>query len=168
MGIDIYREGSGNPGTSNVFRTLGKGPAALVLLGDGAKGALAAALAVAWVGETAGFAAVALAVLGHAFPLWHRFRGGKGVATAIGGLIFLAPAVGVLLAVLWLVVVLVGKVASVASLVAMALYLPGLALVGRRGAVLGWAAAIVVLVVARHASNIRRMWRGAERRLDSG
>jgi glycerol-3-phosphate acyltransferase PlsY len=173
LGVDIYTAGSGNPGASNVFRSLGKGPAALVLLGDGAKGAVAAAIGAAWTGSvtaTASVDALAVAcafaaVLGHVAPLWHRFRGGKGVATAIGAAIYLAPLFGIVLAVAWLIVTLVLKVASVASLGAMLLYVPGLAFSGYRGWALGWAAAIALLVIARHAPNIRRLVTGSERRV---
>ena len=84
MGIDIYEHGSGNPGTSNVFRTLGKKAASVVLLGDLAKGLTAAAVGDLMAGETIGFAAGCAAVVGHVFPVWHRFKGGRGVATAIG------------------------------------------------------------------------------------
>ena len=171
LGVDIYSMGSGNPGTSNVMRSLGKGPAAVVLLGDGAKGAVGAAIGAVWAGsisdtasvETLAFACAFAAVLGHVIPIWHRFRGGRGVATAIGGAIFLAPVFGVLLAATWLVVTLVFKVASVASLGAMILYVPGFAVSGYRGWSLVWAAGIAVLVVARHAPNIRRLAAGSER-----
>jgi glycerol-3-phosphate acyltransferase PlsY len=171
LGVDIYSTGSGNPGTSNVMRSLGKGPAALVLLGDGAKGAIAAAIGSAWAGivsstvsiEVLAFACAFAAVLGHVAPIWHRFRGGRGVATAIGAAIFLAPIFGVLLAVAWLVVTLLFKVASIASLGAMALYVPGIAISGYRGWSLVWAGAIAVLVVVRHVPNIRRLTAGSER-----
>lgn len=167
LGIDIYAVGSGNPGTSNVLRTMGKGPAALVLLGDGAKGALAAAAGSVVVGETVAFAASFAAVVGHSFPVWHRFRGGRGVATAIGAAVFLEPVVGVVLGVLWIGIVLIGKIASVASVVAMVLYVPGFALTGHRGAQLIWATAIALVVLFRHLPNIRRMARGGDQRVVS-
>ena len=170
LGVDIYAVGSGNPGTSNVMRSLGKGPAALVLLGDGSKGAIAAAIGSVWAGvvsttasaEVLAFACAFAAVLGHVAPIWHRFHGGRGVATAIGAAIFLAPVFGVLLAVAWLIVTLVFKVASIASLGAMALYVPGFALSGYRGWTLVWAAGIALLVVVRHVPNIRRLADGSE------
>ena len=168
LGVDIYRVGSGNPGASNVFRTLGKGPAALVLLGDSLKGVVAALLGGAVGGDALGFAAGLAAVVGHSFPLWHRFRGGRGVATALGVAVALEPLVGLVLVALWLLVVLVGKVASVASLLVMALYLPGLAVAGQSLPALGWAAGIAVLVVVRHAPNIRRLLGGGERKVVSG
>ena len=175
LGVDIYAVGSGNPGTSNVMRSLGKGPAALVLLGDGAKGALAAGIGAWWAGsvsspvttDTLAVACAFAAVLGHIAPIWHRFRGGKGVATAIGAAIYLAPIFGLVLAVLWLVVTLVFKVASIASLGAMVLYVPGLAVSGYRGWSLVWAAAIAVLVIVRHAENIKRLVAGSERTVAS-
>jgi acyl phosphate:glycerol-3-phosphate acyltransferase len=171
LGVDIYATGSGNPGTSNVFRSLGKGPAALVLLGDGAKGAVAAAIGAMWASvvsnaasvETLAVACAFAAVLGHVAPVWHGFRGGRGVATAIGAAIFLAPIFGLVLAAGWLVATLVFKVASLASLGAMVLYVPGLALVGYRGWALAWALAIAMLVIARHVPNIRRLVAGSER-----
>ena len=173
LGVDIYSVGSGNPGTSNVLRSLGKGPAALVLLGDGAKGALAAAIGTVWAGavssfmsaETLAVACAFAAVVGHIAPVWYRFRGGKGVATAIGAAVYLAPIFGLILAVLWLIVTLVFKVASIASLGAMVLYGPGLALSDYRGWALVWAAAIAVLVIIRHTPNIRLLAAGSERKV---
>ena len=134
---------------------------------DGARN-LAAGLGAWWAGsisstitpDTLAVACGFAAVLGHVAPIWHRFRGGKGVATAIGAAVFLAP---IVLAVLWLVVTLVFKVASIASLGAMVLYVPGLAISGYRGWALAWAGAIAVLVVARHAANIKRLTTGSER-----
>lgn len=171
LGVDIYTTGSGNPGTSNVLRSLGKGPAALVLLGDGSKGAVAAAIGTVWASHvtntatvaTLAFACVFAAVLGHIAPIWHRFRGGRGVATAIGGAIYLAPIFGVLLAVAWLTVTLAFKVASIASLGAMVLYVPGFAISGYRGWSLVGAAVIAVLVVVRHIPNMKRLVAGSER-----
>ena len=101
LGIDIYMEGSGNPGTSNVLRSVGKGPAAIVMVGDGLKGLAAAAIGSTLVDPTIGFAAGLAAVVGHVFPIWHRFKGGRGVATAIGAAIWLAPWWGLALALAW-------------------------------------------------------------------
>lgn len=167
MGIDIYAHGSGNPGTSNVFRTLGKKAAAVVLVGDLIKGLVAAAIGATVSGETLGFAAGFAAVVGHVFPLWHRFKGGKGVATGLGVALWLSPLVGVVLAALWTAIVLATKTASIASLLVMALFIPGMALSGKGAASLLWSAAIVALVVARHAPNIRRMIQGVEQDVSS-
>lgn len=162
LGIDIYEQGSGNPGTSNVFRSVGKGAAAVVLVGDALKGVVAAAIGSTLGGETVGFAAALAAVVGHIFPIWHGFRGGRGVATAVGAAVWLSPLFGTLLAVGWFVAVAVTKTASIASLVAMVLYVPAMYLGGHRGGQLLIAAAIALLVILRHAANIKRLFSGSE------
>ena len=166
FGVDIYSRGSGNPGTSNVFRTMGKKAAGLVLLGDALKGLAAAGAADLWIGGPTAYAAGFAAVAGHVFPVWHRFNGGKGVATAIGAAVWLEPALGLLLAVGWIAVVLVTKMASLGSLGAMMLYVPGAAVAGRRGVELWWTGATAVLVVAKHRSNIRRLLSGREHKVE--
>ncbi len=167
QGIDIYAQGSGNPGTSNVYRTLGKKAAAVVMLGDALKGLAAAAVGSALVDPTVGAAAGLAAVIGHVAPLWHRFRGGRGVATAIGAAMWLVPLWGVLLALGWAVTVALTKTASIASLVAMALYVPVYVIGGAQGWSLVFAAAAAGLVVWRHKDNIGRILAGAERRLET-
>ena len=167
MGKDIYAQGSGNPGTSNVFRTVGKKAAAAVLVGDSLKGLAAAGIGATLVDPTVGFAAAFAAVVGHCFPLWHRFHGGRGVATAVGAVLWLQPMWGLILAVGWGTVVATTKTASIASLVAMVLYGPGYALFGTRGVSLVWAGAAALLVIARHSANIKRILSGSERRVTS-
>ena len=162
FGVDIYSAGSGNPGTSNVLRTLGKKAAALVLLGDAAKGFAAALIADLWIGGPTAYAAGFAAVAGHVFPMFHRFRGGKGVATAVGAALWLEPAVGLVLAVVWIAIAVLTKMASVASLAAAMLYVPGFALAGVRAASLWWAGATAVLVAVRHRANIDRLLSGRE------
>lgn len=161
-GIDIRSEGSGNPGTSNVLRVLGKKLAAVVLFGDALKGGIAAAIGVAMVDPTFGYITLLAAVIGHSFPIWHGFRGGKSVATAIGGIVYLAPAVGVVLAAIWLALVLVWKTASIASLTTMVLLVPGLAIAGRSTEELLWAGALALFVIVRHSGNIDRILRRSE------
>lgn len=170
-GVDIHTVGSGNPGTSNVLRTLGRGPAAMVLVGDALKGVIAAALGWWAVGggdpatEPIGYAAAFLAVLGHCYPVFHRFKGGKGVATATGGLLFLLPLVAVALGLVWGIVAKVTKVAAAASLTVMVLAVPAALLRGVEGDAIWWLAAMVVLIVWRHRSNIQRMIQGSEARV---
>lgn len=166
FGVDIYTRGSGNPGTSNVFRTLGKGAAALVLLGDALKGLAAVAIADVWIGGATAFAAGFAAVAGHIFPVWHRFKGGKGVATAVGAALWLEPVLGAVLAAGWIAIVLATKTASLASLAVMALYIPGFAVAGELGAALWWAAATTLLVFIRHRGNIRRIISRRERTVE--
>jgi len=167
QGVDIYSQGSGNPGTSNVFRTLGTKAAAAVMVGDALKGLLAAAIGATVGGPAVGAAAGLAAVIGHVFPIWHGFRGGRGVATAIGAAIWLVPLWGIVLAVGWAVTVAVTKTASIASLVAMALYVPLFLVGGLRGWSVVFAAATALIVVARHKANIARIVSGSEQRLDS-
>lgn len=169
-GIDIHAVGSGNPGTSNVLRTMGKGPAAMVLVGDMLKGVIAAAFGwVAAGGDPANqpvaYLAGLLAVFGHAYPVFHRFRGGKGVATGGGVLLFTVPIAALILALQWAVVARLFKVASIASLVGVVAALPLAYLFGARGWSLFWLGATLVLIIWRHRPNIKRMIEGSEQRV---
>ncbi len=166
LGVDIYGTGSGNPGATNVLRTMGRKEAALVLLGDLAKGVAAAALGSWAGGPVIGFAAGLAAVVGHCFPVWHRFKGGKGVAAAGGMVAWLEPwALLVLLGVFAAVVALTRK-ASLGSLIAALGLMPALALFGHRGWSLGLAGAAVALIVVRHVPNIRRLIKGREHTIE--
>ncbi len=165
-GVDIYAHGSGNPGTTNVLRSMGRKAAALVMVGDMAKGCLAAAIGDLVGTEAVGFAAGFAAVLGHCFPIWHRFRGGKGVATAGGMMLWLEPILGVVLLAVWAMLALVAKRASLASLVVAVALVPGVLVFGHGGWSVGWSGAAAALVVARHHENIRRLLRGVERRIE--
>ncbi len=167
MGVDIYEHGSGNPGASNVMRTLGKKAGAAVMLVDALKGFFAALIGAAMVSDVVGFWCALAAVVGHVFPVWHRFRGGRGVATAIGAVLFLEPWFGLILAVGWGGTVALTKTASIASLGAMAVYVPGYALFGWRGWALLAAALTATLVVIRHAGNIRRLLGGSEQTVET-
>lgn len=166
-GVDIYSAGSGNPGASNVLRTMGRASAAAVVLGDVGKAVAAAALGDVLVGEAVGFAAGAAAVCGHCYPIWHRLRGGKGVATAAGMALWLEPLLGVAMVVGWGVLVAITKRASVASLVIIALYVPGLVMLDHTGWSLVWAGVVTLLVVWRHAGNIQRLITGSEHTVDT-
>lgn len=167
MGIDIYAEGSGNPGTSNVFRTLGKKAAAMVLVGDLLKGVVAVWAGAAIVDNPFAYWSAVAAVIGHSFPIWHKFKGGKGVATALGGSLFLQPLVGGVAALIWISIVLKTKTASIASLIGVGLLLPGFALQGVRGTQLLAIGVLVTIVYVRHAPNIKRMLAGGENTLES-
>lgn len=164
-GVDPRKGGSGNIGATNVMRTAGKGLGALTLLCDLGKGLLPAALGKALFGPEMGALAGLSAFLGHLFPLYLRFRGGKGVATAAGLLLALSPwsllvAVGAFLAGVGLT-----RIVSVGSLLG-ALSLPfSLYLLGNpRGMVLV-GAAVTTLIFLKHLGNIRRIVQGTEHRL---
>jgi acyl phosphate:glycerol-3-phosphate acyltransferase len=170
-GVDIRSVGSGNPGASNVLRSLGRGPAVMVFLGDALKGVIAAAIGYLASGggdpanQPLAYAAGFLAVVGHVFPVFHRFRGGKGVATAAGVLLFTVPPVAFVAAVLWVVIAKLFKVASIASLTVVIVSVPLAWAVGARGFSLGWLGAMLSLIVVRHLPNIRRMLGGAEEKV---
>ena len=159
---DIRRIGSGNIGATNVLRSGSKGLAALTLLLDMAKGMLAVAIGL-HCGEAAAMTAAAAAVIGHMFPFWLGFRGGKGVATALGVVTVLAWPVALAAALVWLAVALLSRYSSLAALVAMAAAGIAAAISEKRLAavVIG----IAVLVVLRHHANIRRLIAGSESRI---
>ena len=165
-GVDIRRVGSGNIGATNVLRAVGKGAAALTLLADVGKGALPVALG-RWLGVATPFLAViALAAVGgHLYPVFARFRGGKGVATSLGVVLVSMPAVGGLLLLIWLAVATLSRYSSLASLTASAA-LPILTWVlDGRPAMLALSGALLVLVVFRHRENIARLLDGTEAKL---
>ncbi|TAN51580.1 MAG: glycerol-3-phosphate 1-O-acyltransferase PlsY [Betaproteobacteria bacterium] len=165
--------GSGNPGATNVLRSGSRAAAALTLAGDAAKGWLAVWLTVLYTGQApaAGLEAPLAglcAFLGHLYPVFHRFRGGKGVATAVGVLIGIDAWLGLATLVSFGVVALLFRMVSFASLLAavfaacFSFWLYGLRPVSAVVAVM------VVLLVARHRDNIRRLLRGEERRIGEG
>ena len=160
---DIRDIGSGNIGATNVLRTGNKSLAALTLLLDLGKGSAAVALAAHWGSEPA-LAAAAAVILGHMFPLWLGFRGGKGVATALGVLLALAWPLALLAALLWLATALLFHYSSLAALVA-AVASAGLAafFVDAKSALV--VAGIAILVILRHHANIRRLLAGEESRI---
>lgn len=164
-GLDPTVAGSGNPGASNALRTMGRRAGALVLVGDLAKGALAAAMGLATGNRAIGVACGLAAVLGHVAPARRGFRGGKGVATAAGMALVLLPVPAIGLAVLWAATAKLTKTASAASL-AVAAGLPVAAAASGRppGEVVAFAAC-GALVVLRHRTNIDRLRRGEERTL---
>ena len=164
--VDIRSVGSGNTGTSNILRTLGRKDAGLVLLGDALKGAVAAAIGAVWISGDFGWITLFAAVVGHSFPIWHHFKGGKSVATAIGGIIYLVPWVGIVLAVIWVSVLVVWKTASIGSLVVMGLTVPLVTLAGESFTAIAWASVIAAFVIVRHASNIKRLAESTERQVN--
>ena len=157
--------GSGNPGASNAYRTAGRTKGALVLLGDGAKGALAAGVGLAAGGRPLALACGAAAVLGHVVPLTRPTRGGKGVATAAGVAAVLFPLPALAAAALWVLTAKVTNTASLASLAAV-VALPTVAiLTGRPGTEVLAVLAIAIVVLARHTRNLRALARGEEQTL---
>lgn len=164
-GQDPTLAGSGNPGASNAYRTMGRRAGALVLVGDVCKGVLAAGGGLLLGGRGIGVACGLAAVVGHVLPATRRFRGGKGVATAAGMSAVLLPVPTLALALVWVGVAKVTSTASIAS-IAIAVAMPGMAAVaGRPGLEVAAFGACGALVVLRHRSNIDRLRRGEERTL---
>ncbi len=173
---DIRQVGSGNIGATNVLRTGRKDLALITLLGDGGKG-LAAVLLARWLSHTAGHDAAetcacvagGAAFLGHLFPVWLGFKGGKGFATFLGVMLAAAWPVGVLAALTWLAVAWLFRVSSLAALAAAALSpLYVFAADQEPLAKLDLAVVMAVLIFLRHATNIRRLLKGEEPRIGAG
>ncbi|HEU5113566.1 MAG TPA: glycerol-3-phosphate 1-O-acyltransferase PlsY [Acidimicrobiia bacterium] len=171
-GVDIHQEGSGNPGMSNVLRTMGRVPAAMVFIGDTLKGTIGAAMG--WVASGSpdpavhwAFLAGLAAVVGHCYPIFHGFKGGKGVATGGGVLLFTVPIVAVIEIAIWFLVFWITKTASIGSMVIVVITIPMLIWQGVSGLSLVWVALIIALVVWRHRGNIKRMVSGSEEKVST-
>ena len=164
-GVDIYAAGSGNPGASNVYRTLGKRSAALVYTADLLKGLAPAAIGVLVFDTTIAMFAGLCAVIGHCFPVFHRFRGGKGVATGGGVVLAVAPVVLIGLSPIYAVLVKITKTSSAGSLVSVLSAVPLAALAGVRGWGIVWLSLIVILIIYRHRPNIERLLGGSEHKV---
>jgi len=160
---DIRQIGSGNIGATNVLRTGSRSAAAVTLLLDLAKGFVAVVIAAGW-GEDAMLLAAGGAIIGHMFPVWLGFRGGKGVATALGLVMALAWPVALAAALVWLAATLLFRYSSLASLVAAvvgAALAPFLADPMTATTIAG----IALLIILRHHANIRRLLAGTESRI---
>lgn len=161
---DLRKIGSGNIGATNVLRTGSKSAAFLTLIFDAGKGALAVLAARAAVGPDAAQIAGFAAFLGHCFPVYLRFKGGKGVATFLGTLIALAWPVGLAACVLWAATAAVTRISSLSALVAAGLA-PVAAILLSHADVTALAIALAALVFSRHSDNIRRLRAGTEPRI---
>lgn len=164
---DIRKVGSGNIGATNVLRTGRKDLAAITLLGDMAKGAAAVLIARWLTNDSAAIVALAggAAFLGHLFPVWLKFKGGKGVATFFGVLLAAAWPVGVLAGLTWITVVAIVRISSLGALSA-AVLAPIFALATSQPQPLVWLAVLMGgLIYLSHRDNIRRLAKGQEPRI---
>ncbi|MEZ5926400.1 MAG: glycerol-3-phosphate 1-O-acyltransferase PlsY [Hyphomicrobiaceae bacterium] len=168
---DIRQVGSGNIGATNVLRTGNKRLAAATLVLDALKGTVAVLIAKLFFGDTAGLWAGLAAFVGHLFPIWLGFKGGKGVATYIGVMLGTAWPLALVFSGVWLVVALLLRTSSLAALAA-AMATPFVALAGLGDHIIAWRGSLVVLTLAmsalvfiRHHANIRRLINGTEPRI---
>ena len=160
---DIREIGSGNIGATNVLRTGSKGLAAATLLLDAAKGAAAVMLAQRIWPDAVNFAAAG-AMIGHLYPVWLRFKGGKGVATLLGVLAPLLPVAALVYAVVWIGLLVILRISSVAGMAAAA-SAPITAAVVNEQALFPMLLGFALLVIWKHRENIRRLAKGEEPRL---
>jgi len=167
-GVDLREAGSGNLGATNVFRTLGRTAGVAVMVLDIAKGAAAVLVAVALTDNPWPIAAGALAILGHVFPVWTHFKGGKGVAVGAGALIGLVPAASGVLLVLWILLVVFTRYVSVASIVAALAAAPLAYVFGAPWPYVVFIALAGVFVIYKHRENIVRLAHGDESRIQFG
>ncbi len=166
---DPREYGSGNPGATNVLRSGRKSAAALTLLGDSVKGWLAVLAAATWATDDADLAmalAAVAVILGHMYPVFHRFKGGKGVATALGVLLGLSPWLALGTVSTWITIAVFFRYSSLAALIS-ALFAPFFTLILFNAAHPFFAAVAVlsVLLIWRHRANIRNLLAGKERKL---
>ena len=164
---DIRKIGSGNIGATNVLRTGNKPLAAATVVLDAGKGAFAALLAGWLASRDAALAAGVAAVLGHVFPVWIGFRGGKGVATTLGAYLALAWPLGLAACAAWLVTAVLFRVSSLAALVAVILC-PAFAWALGDPEMVAATAAVGLAVIWRHQTNIARLFAGTEPRIGGG
>ncbi len=164
-GVDLKKVGSGNIGATNVLRSLGKGPAALTLLGDILKGTVVVAL-----GKYIGVGLIyegligVFAILGHNFSLFLGFKGGKGVATSLGVLVIYTPQAAFITLIIWLMVVILTKYSSLGALVSFGLLPLNIFLFDDKQKVF-ISMIITAIIFIRHSDNIKRLINGTERRI---
>ena len=162
-GVDIRKEGSGNPGTTNTLRVLGKKAAAITLCVDILKGVLAVVLAGVLLGQNVAMTACFCVFVGHVYPVFYGFNGGKGVATAFGSLAAIHPAIGFGCLLVVVLTVLISRYVSLGSItgaiacpILSYVFLPGFTMIG---------AVMALIVIWRHKTNIQRLLAHEENKL---
>ena len=165
-GVDLRKEGSGNTGGTNAVRVLGPRIGIPVIVLDVLKGTVAVLIASAFGGTGAEVLAAVAAVLGHAFPIFLGFRGGKAVATGAGAMFALAPEIALGVTLLWIVVAAVTRYVSVASMVAAVAFVVSAILTGQPWPVVAFTVFGTCVVFWRHRTNIARLRAGTENRVN--
>ena len=164
-GVDISTFGSGNPGASNVTRALGWRKGVWVYVLDAGKGAIAAGLGLAFDGRPAAYWCAAAAVVGHMFPVFRRFKGGKGVATGSGALLVVQPVLAPLAVGIWWVVTKVTGKAALGSVIAVSFVPIGIVVMDQPRWELLAVGGVCALILLKHAGNIKRLIRREEHSL---
>ncbi|MEM7672481.1 MAG: glycerol-3-phosphate 1-O-acyltransferase PlsY [Verrucomicrobiota bacterium] len=169
-GVDIFAEGSGSPGATNVKRVIGSGPGNLCFALDALKGFVAAgwpqmqSMALQSSPEMLSILGLAAAIVGHSFSIFIKFKGGKGVATTMGGIFAMMPLVLLSGLIVWAIAFYSSRYVSLASIL-FGVSLPIFSAIYQTGsALIGFSLVIAVLIVVRHQSNIRRLLAGTENR----
>jgi len=163
--IDIRLHGSGNTGTTNVVRTLGMKVGVLAFIGDFLKGLIPTLIGLIWLGEIGGITGALLSVIGHCYPVWLKFKGGKGVATSAGVMLVLLPDLFVMLLLVQFAVIFLTRYMSLASIISACL-LPVLSFVFSKSMpLLAFSIALGLFVIYRHRSNLKRLIQGTESKL---
>lgn len=163
--IDIREHGSGNSGATNVFRTLGKKAGLLAFLGDFIKGILAASIGLGFFNTEGALICAGMAIIGHCYPVWLKFKGGKGVATSAGMIIALTPGVGVILIAFQLSLIYKTRLMSLASILAAALYPVLVFAFGYSVDYICYSLFICLFVIYRHRANLMRLINKTESKL---
>ncbi len=165
-GVDIRKHGSGNAGTTNALRVLGKKAAAFVLAGDLLKGVLSYLVGYFITGSaTGGMIAGVAAIFGHVWPVFFGFKGGKGVLTSLAVLLMMDWSVALALLGVFIIIVAITRYVSLGSVIAAILFPIVSTVVGRDGGRIAASAIICVLIVVMHRTNIKRLLNGTESKL---
>lgn len=162
---DIRKEGSGNIGATNVLRVGGKKLAILTLILDALKGTIPVLVAKQFHMDYAVLAAFG-ALIGHLFPIWLKFKGGKGVAVAVGIIFALSPLLGLSLVTIWLTVAIISKYSSLSALIACGLSPVLCGMITQDAQLTATVFVIALIIIAKHHENIRRLINGTESRIN--
>ena len=164
--IDIRKHGSGNSGTTNVLRTLGKKAGFLAFIGDFSKGIFATLIGNILLGTTGAFLAGSFAIIGHCYPFALNFKGGKGVATSAGVIFALSPIIGFILLFFQIAIIIFTKYMSLASILSAILF-PILGIILNKSSEFIFLSIIIsIFVIYKHKSNIKRLLNGQENKLN--
>lgn len=168
FGEDVRQKGSGNAGMTNMLRNYGKGAAALTLLGDALKAVVSSLIGYVVFGVTGAYIAGLFCILGHMFPIYYRFKGGKGVVTTAVMILMLNPVIFLILLAVFLLIVLGTRFISLGSVMCVMIWPLILQRMEGAGAPVLMAMAIAALVVFMHRENIKRLLRGEENKVSFG